>query len=515
MPICQFPKISLGKKTDFIQTSSLLICVLGILVRLVQYLNNRSLWDDEAMVALNLINRSYSELFHVLDSNQAAPLGFLFIEKSAIQILGDNEYALRLFPFLAGITSIFLFYKLANKYASKAAILIAVTLFSCSRYLIYYTTEVKQYSSDVTVALVFCLVLPPQHGKILTKRELIKSAILGAIGILISHPAVLVLAGVELSHLLLITAKKRYPIILNRLGVYITWLTAFGLVYAFNIRSTMGNTDLVQGWESRYPASWLDIVWLFDSFGKFFFDPLGFKSPFDGIAIFAFLVGCIAFYRQNRIVFVTFSSLFGITFFASYLHAYPFNTRLVLFLVPFAILLVSEGIAFLLAQFKFKQHQFYLGFLGLLLLICLVFPTLRRTGSLFIKPELNQEIRPVIEYIQTHRKPSDAIYIYQSGQPSFRYYAGKYGFSENDYIIGEHRMFFSPSRFSQEGLDLLNREVEQFRGQPRVWFLISNSWDIEETTFVDYLNQRGKELDKFAQKDTTAYLYDLREPKRL
>ena len=512
MPICQSPKISLGKKADFLQALSICICVSGILVRLVQYLHNRSLWDDEAMVALNLINRSYFELFNVLDANQAAPLGFLFIEKSAIQILGDNEYALRLFPFLAGITSIFLFYKLANQYASKAAVLIAVTLFSCSRYLIYYTNEVKQYSSDVTAALAICLVLLPQHGKILTQKEIIKSAILGAIGIFLSHPAVLVLAGVELSHLLLITAKKRYPIILNRLGVYITWLTAFGLVYVFNIRSTLGNTDLVQGWESRYPNSWLDIVWLFDSFGKFFFDPLGFKSPFDGIAVFAFLIGCIALYRQNRIVLVTLLSLFGITFFASYLHVYPFNTRLVLFLVPFAILLVAEGIAFLLAQFKFKQHQFYLGFLGLLLLICLVFPTLHRTGRLLIKPELNQEIRPVIEYIQTHRKPSDALYIHQSGQQSFRYYAGKYGFSENDYIIGQYRIFISPSRFSQEGFEALSREVDQLRGQPRVWFLISNSWDVEETTFVDYLNERGKQLDKFEQKDTTAYLYDLREP---
>jgi len=34
----------------------------GFVIRLVQYLSNRSLWGDEASIALNIINRSYQEL---------------------------------------------------------------------------------------------------------------------------------------------------------------------------------------------------------------------------------------------------------------------------------------------------------------------------------------------------------------------------------------------------------------------------------------------------------------------
>ena len=509
MPNRQPRKIPLIKKADFLPALSIFLCFLGVLVRLVQYFNNRALWDDEAKVAFNLINRSYSELFDVLDYNQAAPPGFLLIEKSAIQILGDNEYAFRLLPFLAGITSIFLFYQLANKYASKTAVPIAIALFSCSLHLIHYTTEVKQYSSDVMVALGLCLVLLPQHGKMLTKKQIIAFAILGSISIFLSHPAVLILAGIELSHLLFTVAKRRYQTILNRLTIYLTWLIAFGLVYAFNIRVTMGNAALVQGWESRYPASWVDIVWLFDAFGKFFYHPLGFGSPFDGIAIFAFLVGCVAFYRQNRIVLITLLLPFGTTFFAAYLHAYPFKNRLVLFLTPFAILLIAEGIHCLLAQFK--QDRYYQGLLGLLLLVSLALPPMNRTVRLIISPELKQEIRPVIAYIQTHREPHDAIYIYQSGQQSFRYYAGKYGLSENDYILGERKMFLSPSRISHEGLKAVDREIDPLRGKPRVWFIITKSWDIEEIIFVAYLNQRGKQLDKFQKTAATVYLYDLRE----
>ena len=461
------------------------------------------------MIALNLINRSYLELFETLDYNQAAPLGFLFIEKSLVQLLGDNEYVLRFLPFLAGIASLFLFYQLANKYASKSAVPIAVLLFSCSRYLIYYTTEVKQYSSDVMVALGFCLILAPQHSKLLTQRQLFTFAILGTAGIFLSHPAVLVLAGIELSQLLFTAAKRRRQIIFNRLSIYITWLIAFGLVYAFNIRATMGNDSLVQGWESRYPDSWLDIIWLFDSFGKFFYNPLGFKSPFDGIAIFAFLIGCIAFYRHNRPVMAMLLLPFGTTFLAAYLHAYPFKNRLVLFLVPFAILIIAEGIHFLLAQFK--QNRYYIGLLGLLLLVSLALPNLNRTRRLTITPYLRQEVRPLIEYVQTNREPNDILYVHQSGQHSFRYYAGKYGLSENDYMLGGQKIFLSPSRFSQEGFEALHREIAQLRGQPRVWFMISNSWDVEESTLVAYLDQSGKQLDKVQQADATVYLYDLRD----
>ena len=79
---------------------------LGVLVRTVQYLSNRSLWGDEVNLALNIIDRSYGELSQVLDNNQAAPLGFLWLEKLATQIWGNSEYALRLFPFLSSIVSL-------------------------------------------------------------------------------------------------------------------------------------------------------------------------------------------------------------------------------------------------------------------------------------------------------------------------------------------------------------------------------------------------------------------------
>ena len=61
-----------------------LIILFGTLLRLTQYLSNRSLWLDEANLALNIVNRSFLQLLKPLDNNQGAPIGFLMLERSAV-----------------------------------------------------------------------------------------------------------------------------------------------------------------------------------------------------------------------------------------------------------------------------------------------------------------------------------------------------------------------------------------------------------------------------------------------
>ena len=78
------------------------ILVYGVAVRLVHYLAGRPLWRDEAALALNIVNRSFAGLIQPLDYNQAAPLGFLALEKATILVGGHSEYALRFWPLVFG-----------------------------------------------------------------------------------------------------------------------------------------------------------------------------------------------------------------------------------------------------------------------------------------------------------------------------------------------------------------------------------------------------------------------------
>jgi len=158
-----------------------LIIAFGVAVRLVEYLSNRSLWADEAVLALNIVNRSYLELLQPLDYDQGAQIGFLMVEKFAVQILGNNEYALRLFPFICGVGSLFLFYELGKKWLLKSGVTISLLLFACLKYLVYYSAEVKQYSSDVTITIL--LYLLPLAKQKLNRGQMIKYCLVGAIAI--------------------------------------------------------------------------------------------------------------------------------------------------------------------------------------------------------------------------------------------------------------------------------------------------------------------------------------------
>jgi len=77
--------------------------MIGIGLSIINVLHLRSLWLDEAMLALNIINKPVVELLKPLNFNQVAPIGFLKIEKIFTILFGntekfgfvDNGYALR------------------------------------------------------------------------------------------------------------------------------------------------------------------------------------------------------------------------------------------------------------------------------------------------------------------------------------------------------------------------------------------------------------------------------------
>ena len=63
---------------------------IGIFLRLAQFFSDRSLWFDEVLISLNIINKPFIELLGPLDYYQGAPAGFLFVEKVLVNIFGDS-----------------------------------------------------------------------------------------------------------------------------------------------------------------------------------------------------------------------------------------------------------------------------------------------------------------------------------------------------------------------------------------------------------------------------------------
>ena len=112
-----------------------LLLLLGLILRLRQYFFNRSLWADEAALALNIVHRSLSELTQPLDYGQASPLGFLFGVKIFANLFGNYDYVLRLFPLIAGLLALFLMGVLAKKLTGLAG-LFALAVFAVNTPLV-------------------------------------------------------------------------------------------------------------------------------------------------------------------------------------------------------------------------------------------------------------------------------------------------------------------------------------------------------------------------------------------
>ncbi len=131
---------------------------LGLFFRASHYASNRSLWMDEAFVGVDVCELSWKEiLFYesVYPFQQKQSLGFFLMEKISVSLLGMQESALRLFPFLSGITVLFLFTKyLRAQGKSRVQQIFSLGLLSVSPSLIYYSGEVRQYSSDALWAVV-------------------------------------------------------------------------------------------------------------------------------------------------------------------------------------------------------------------------------------------------------------------------------------------------------------------------------------------------------------------------
>jgi len=484
-----------------------LIIAFGVAVRLVQYLSNRSLWADEAVLALNIINRSYLELLQPLDYDQGAPIGFLIVEKFAVQIFGNNEYALRLFPFICGVASLFVFYELGKKWLLKSGVTISLLLFACLKYLVYYSAEVKQYSSDVTIALLLYLLLLPMVKQKLHRGQMIKYCLLGAIAIWFSHPCIFILASIGSTALLINWRQKNPNTTKKLLSIYSAWIFSFVIFYFVSLSNLTGNETLMKSWGNAFPDTTFDIIWMLDAFGKFFYRPLGFGKWIDGLAIVAFLVGCVSCWlRRKEILLLLLSPLLA-TFAGSFLHQYPFRSRLVLFLTPFVIFLIAEGVHYILSK---PQNQ-RIKIISIFFAILLLWQPLAKGIDLIKNPRTFSEIKPVLNYIKAHQQPGDLLYIYQRGIYQFKYYAEKYGYQEGDYILGVDDLDeYDGKKLSIAEKARYKKDLDRLRGNKRVWLLFShNHLPAEKRFFKAYLKEIGVRIDRFGEKKSYVSLYDL------
>jgi len=495
----------------------------GAWLRAAQYLANSSLWVDEAALSRNIVNRSIAMLAGPLDFAQSAPLGFLVAQKTAI-VFGASELTLRAVPFLASLVALILFVSISRRLLSDHAHAVAVVMFAVGSPFIYFGSQAKQYSTDVAVALLLTLLLLKALEE---PRRPIHWAGLGIVGVascLVSHGAMLVVAG---QAAVMLWLYWRQPGRIPRLGFLLVegiWCLGLGLSVVVSFRSVSPadldyNRAFFSAWFVPVPRSFDEATWLWnqlvDAFGTPRFGPPrldgGLRYVLPAWYATTAVIGFGAWLKSRRVEALALMLPILAAAAASMLRLYPLGGRHSLFLLPVLILAAAKGWDVLAGLAVGRT-----GKAGLAQVL------LAGLAAMFLGPPVSailnnlppfhlEHTRPALEHIRRNWRPGDAFYVYYGAGQAFMFYAPRLGFASDDYSIGRCARA-TPERYL--------RELDGFRGRPRVWTLFAHSiGDGAELVLLrDYLDRAGPRIDSFevaAEGEhpgvgAQAYLYDLR-----
>ena len=474
--------------------------LLGVVLRVAQYASGRSLWLDEAMLALNILHRSPWELVtRQLDYTQGAPVGFLLLAKLATWVLGPSDAALRLIPLLGGIAGLFLIWGAARRILPGFGPLIALTLFAVSERPIYFASEVKQYSTDGGIALVLLLggLWVLESG--LRPRALVTLGAVGAVALWTSHPALFVLAGTGLgigAAALRPRDRARLPWVGLMLAM---WAASLGAVYFVSLRGLAANAGLLDYWKGTFlPTPLLTSgPWLVQAVARFLWNPC--RLPHIALGAVLLLIGSVTVARVSWPAAIMLLLPFPAVLAASALHKYPFGDRLLLFLVPAVCLLIAagcDGVRRLLGAYSAPLAVVAQLTVAAVMLYEPTFSALYRLKH----PITREELKPVMAYLREHRLPSDDVFVYDGAMYAFLYYAPRYGFQSADYRTG-----VCVRQHPEECAEALRAVT----GHRRVWFVFSHEWSDHEPQFQSHLDELGSRLEEFTAPGASAMLYDL------
>ncbi len=487
----------------FIITLITVVCLIGCFLRLYFYIVNRSLWLDESLLALNIINRSFAGLFSPLDLDQGAPIGFLLTQKTLISLLGIRDYILRIVPLCGGVFSIGLMYQVSKKYSGWVVSFISLLLFALSPVLIYYSSEAKQYSTDVFVALLLLLIAHVCLEEKDSSRAFVALGLAGFFSVWFSHPSVFIFASILLTLGLTFVIQKDKRRSFWLIGAGILWGVSFGIEGLVSLRHLVSNDTLLNFWRDSFAPlpPWSNFGW----YGKALTDLLNDPStlPDTFITVGVLVIGIFSFaFRRWQFALILFAP-FLFTLSASALGKYPFGGRLLLFLVPLLFLLLANGVR-QLGAWLMRLNKLLAWSVSGLLVIYFIFGALTTTLGNLASPPHAEDIKPVMSYLNENYRDTDSIYLYYGAKAAFEFYAPQY-----DRLAGKD--FITGIGAREEPTKYL-ADVDQLKGQQRVWIVFSHvcgSCQNEKKLILQHLDQIGFSESKYESTGASVYLYDL------
>ncbi len=319
---------------------------------------------DEANLIIPLLQYKIQNILFCYDEQICPPL-LLFCQKIIANLFGINEYTMRLIPCCAGILGCILFHILAARFlTSKISILFADFLFCTNMAIFEFSALFKPYIIDVLFAIIILILTKKvilDNYDIYKPKYLLLFTVFSFISFLSSFTSVFLIASLFFCLIIKFIISRNKNIktnILPAIVLIIINCIFLEVYYIFYLHQIHNWEHLYICWHVDYGFFPNTIRELAQLVNFFFDDATYFGICKNNCLIIAssvlFILGIISFFvqikqnKENRkneffkflililpVIIVLIFSLFGL---------YPFQHRLVLFLLPAIILIICNSI---------------------------------------------------------------------------------------------------------------------------------------------------------------------------
>lgn len=463
---------------------------------------------DEVYLTSGMLHMGYWDLAtKVMDYEQKAPIGFLWMVRLFLDMGGNSEVVLRTVPFLSGLASLLLFARMTGYFLKPYGQLLAVAIFALAPAVIYHTVEIKQYATEC-LATVIALYLFARYKDCKDWQSRLLWAAYGALLIWFSNAVIFVLAGIAISMTVQDILQKDGKTVLRNAVPFTVWLISFcGNYYLFT------HEQAASGWLVKWfavygyflpfpPHNVQELLWLPKSLILMMDYPLGLVWNYRPVAahsvwkiillpVIPLLTLCCGLgfsYRADRRIFYSLLLPILLMLLASALHLYPLLERFWLFTAPILLIFISFG-------FEYFQRSCRSGWTLLLFCALLAGPVIQSVYFIvhphrFYKHKKSYE-REALTYIDQHLQQGDAVYNYWNNSPGYSVYKRMYRYKYQAFQGKDYRL--------QSGnLDAYNShlkaEFTMFYGKKRIWVVVNRQFATtigDEIDFPDWYYKNG------------------------
>ncbi|MCD7780180.1 MAG: hypothetical protein LUH05_05860 [Candidatus Gastranaerophilales bacterium] len=516
-----------NKRFSIYTISLVIVFAIGIILRILTFINRCYFVPiDECHSLYEIGSSSYiTVLTTFVEGANFLPFCRLIL-KFIHQIFGFNYVILKLPALLAGICSLFVFYKVLDKlFKNKILIISALIIFSFSYNLINYSAMIKFYMFDVLIALLilyYTLTIKDKYKEeTIPLKTLFISCLVSVLFIFTSFNAIVIIEIYWFLLFLKYFFNKNIPNVI-RLIIYQAVAGIFIIIeYLTYINQMSGDESLKNQWLTNgffFRPDTFDAINSLIHFSYFCFywydNELSYRLPDFVILLFLliFIAGIIRFTipafkkHMGDGLFVISPVLFFLLL--SFLYIYPFCNRIIVFLIPFFIIIIFKALDFNDLNNKLKYLTSFLSLTAL----SLFFFYVKQIGELkpLIIEDYSKPTKQIINMFEDIKKDDELILSYDVVCADCMN-------SKNIIFINRWESIITPSNISLHITDkktrnqnLINSLKDVLKGKNKVIFAYSVIDDEENAIPVikQLIEEEGYKLIK-EETNTTFAEYSL------